>query len=161
MNWQLSNRGDPYALPIANRHYNRQKPESNQFVPPGKCIVLLTPKSDALWVSSWPIKEYVKHQWAGAWICTCFRNESNVLSSLLIKEAVAVTKFIWGEPPNLGMVTFINLQKVRKKRDWGRCYRKAGWTPCGSTKGGLLALHILPDQMPQPMEAYDPQLKLL
>lgn len=149
--WRLSHRADPAALPLADRHYNRQKPGTPQFVPPGRCIVLLTTAADALWVSSWPFAEYVKHEWAGAWICSLFRNESALLSSALIREAVAITRRIWGEPPAFGMVTFVNTAMVRKKRDYGRCYRRAGWRPCGTTKGGLLALRIAPDEMPAPV----------
>src|SRR5262245_7684536 len=121
--WWLSHRADPRALPIADRHYNRQKPGTPQFVPPGRCLVLLSQKADALWVSSWPFAKYVKHAWAGAWICSCFRNESETLSSDLIREAVAISRWFWGEPPELGMVTFVDTTKVRRKRDWGRCYR--------------------------------------
>ena len=151
MNWHLSPRAAPLALPIADRHYNRQKPGTPQFVPPGRCMVLLTENADALWVSSWPFAQYVKHQWAGAWVCSCFRNESQVLSSELIREAVALTRGFWGEPPELGMVTFVDTDKVRRKRDWGRCYLKADWKRCGWTKGGLAALQILPHQMPEPI----------
>lgn len=154
MNWTLSHRADRDALPLADRHYNRQKIGSPQFVPPGRCIVLLSRTKDALWVSSWPFAEYVKHQWAGAWICSCFRNEGPQLSSLLIQEAVAVTRSIWGYPPDLGMVTFVDASQVRHKRDPGRCYLKAGWQRCGKTKGGLFALQIKPDAFPEPQEAY-------
>ena len=150
MNWFRSHRADPRALPLADRHYNRQKPGTPQFVPPGRCIVLLTEQADALWVSSWPFAAFVKHAWAGAWVCSCFRNESSLLASDLIREAVAVTRYIWGTPPSLGFVTFVDRGKVRRKRDFGRCYRKAGWEVCGETKGGLLALRLLPDAMPLP-----------
>jgi len=75
MNWYLSHRADKRALPIADRHYNRQKPGTPQFVPPGRCCVMLTENADALWVTSWPFAEYVKHEWAGAWVNSCFRNE--------------------------------------------------------------------------------------
>lgn len=151
--WRLSHRFDPRALPMADAHYNRQKPGTPQFVPPGRCIVLLAENADALWVSSWPFAEFVKHAWAGAWVCTMFRNESSVLSSTLITEAVAITRGIWGKPPSLGMVTFVDRTKVRKKRDWGRCYRRAGFEPCGFTKGGLVALSLNPERMPEPMVA--------
>lgn len=150
MIWRLSHRADPDALPLADRHYNRQKVGSPQFVPPGRCLVLLSECKRALWVSSWPFAEYVKHQWAGAWICSCFRNEGAGLSSELIRQAVAVTLFVWREPPSLGMVTFVDAAKTRRKRDPGRCYRKAGWEPCGMTKGGLHALQLLPERMPEP-----------
>lgn len=148
MRWTRSHRADKRALPLADRHYNRQKPGSPQFVPPGRNIVLLTEKADALWVSSWPFAEYVRHAWAGAWVCTMFRNESAALSSELIREAVAVTRSIWGDPPPLGMVTFINSAKVRHKRDPGRCYLKAGFERCGMTKGGLHAVILRPERMP-------------
>ena len=161
MYWTISHRAHHRALPLADRHYNRQKPGTPQFVPPGRCIVLLTPNADALWVSSWPLKEYTKHQWAGAWVCSCFRNESQILSSKLIQEAVAATKYIWGRPPESGMVTFIDETRVRKKRDYGRCYRKAGWKPCGRTKGGLLALRLPPDAMPPCSIPKGVQLSLL
>jgi len=149
MHWHDSNRFDPRALPIADRHYNRQKPGSSQFVPPGACLVFLTANADALWVTSWPKPEFVKHAWPGAWINSCFRNESHVLSSQLIREAVAITRYFWVNVPDIGIVTFIDTKKVRKKRDFGRCYRKAGFRPCGWTKGGLLALQMLPHEMPE------------
>lgn len=158
--WRLSHRADPAALPLADRHYNRQKPGTPQFVPPGRCLVLLTAETDALWVSSWPFAEYVRHAWAGAWICSCFRNESDSLSSELIRQAVAVTRWRWQEVPALGMVTFIDPRKVRRKRDFGRCYRKAGWQPCGNTKGGLVALQLLPDAMPEAMPPQGAQMEL-
>lgn len=147
MHWEISNRADRRALPMADRHYNRQKPGTPQFVPPGACIVLWHPH--ALWVSSWPLAQYVKHQWAGAWVNSLFRREDSApLASLLIIEAIAATKAIWGSPPALGMVTFIDCEVVRRKRDFGRCYRKAGFRVVGETKGGLLALGIDPDDMP-------------
>lgn len=161
MNWELSHRADREALPLADRHYNRQKPGTPQFVPPGRCIVLLTTDKTALWVSSWPFPEYTKHAWAGAWLCSCFRNEGLILSSLLITEAVAVTRSIWGTPPTLGMVTFVDMTKVKKKRDFGRCYRKAGFTVCGHTQGGLLALQLLPHQMPALAPPHSNQLQLI
>ena len=41
MNWRLSHRADPEARVLADRHYNRQKPGTPQFVPPGRCLVLV------------------------------------------------------------------------------------------------------------------------
>ncbi len=160
MYWQLTNRADRRAAALADRHYTRQTVGSRQFVPPGRCIVLLSTNQDALWVSSYPYAQYVKHQWAGAWLCSLFRNESAHLSSELIRQAVAATRFLWGAPPALGMVTFVDPAKVRTKRDWGRCYRKAGWHPVGSTKGGLVALQLLPDEMPAPLAPRGVQLSL-
>jgi hypothetical protein len=150
MKWVLSNRADPDVRPLADRHYNRQKIGSKQFAPPGRCLVLKTIDLNAFWITSWPFAEYVKHEWAGAWICSAFRNESEYLSSELILDAVAATIDKFGNAPELGMITFVNSSKVRKKRDPGRCYLKAGFKYCGKTKGGLIALQLLPENMPQP-----------
>jgi hypothetical protein len=150
MRWSLSHRADPNARALADRHYNRQKIGSPQFVPPGRCLVLYarTSTGQAFWITSWPFAEYVKHEWAGAWVCSAFRNEAAALSSELITEALAASKAYFGAPPPLGMITFVDSGKVRRKRDFGRCYRKAGFKPAGFTKGGLHALQILPEAMP-------------
>lgn len=99
MLWHLSDRADPRALPLADRHYSRQKIGTPQFVPPGRCIVLLTAEAHACWVTGWPYAEYVRHAWAGAWINSFFRNESPHLSSDLIRQAVAATRARYGTPP--------------------------------------------------------------
>lgn len=132
MTWTKSNRADPKAREVADRHYNRQKPGSPQFVPPGRCLVLYAenPNGKALWVTSWPYAQYVKHQWAGAWICSAFRNEGAGIASELIREAVAATVAYFGEPPEQGMVTFIDRKKVKPTMahgvpTWGRTYELA------------------------------------
>lgn len=121
MLWEQSTRNDPKARALADRHYNRQKIGSPGFVPPGRCLVLYakTETGEAVWVTSWPFAEYVMHKWAGAWVCSIFRNEGAALSSFLIREAVAATIAEFGKPPELGMVTFVNSSKVRTKRDPG------------------------------------------
>ena len=161
MRWRLSNRADPTARVIADRHYNRQKIGTPQFVPPGRCLVLLSEVGGgALWVTSWPFAEYTKHAWAGAWVNSCFRNEGAGLSSELIREAIAVTRWRWPEVPELGMITFVDAGKVRKKRDPGRCYRKAGFKHVGFTKGGLWAFQLTEEAMPEPLAPDSRQLVL-
>ncbi len=155
MRWIRSHRADPEVVPLADRHYNRQKIGSPQFAPPGRCLVLKTEGLDAFWITSWPFAEYVRHAWAGAWVCSAFRNEGEHLSSELIREAVAATVAEYGPAPALGMITFVDTKKTRKKRDPGRCYLRAGFKNCGMTKGGLIALQLLPEDMPQPVRAID------
>jgi hypothetical protein len=157
MNWKLSNRFDPAARAIADRHYNRQKIGTPQFVPPGRCLVLVMP--GAFWVTSWPFGEYVKHRWPGAWVCSAFRREApcQIPASQLILEALAATRWNFGEPPILGMVTFLDRSKVksirvRSKDTWGRTWQLAGFEPDGETKGGLLAFRIRPENIPGPDE---------
>lgn len=132
MIWKMSNRADPKARELADRHYNRQKPGTPQFVPPGRCLVLYTETESgkAFWVTSWPFAEYVKHQWAGAWVCSAFRNEDAGIASEMIKEAVSATRAYFGEPPELGMITFIDTKKVKPTKvhgidTWGYTYKKA------------------------------------
>src|SRR5882672_7983641 len=108
MKWIVSHRFDSDVLPLADRHYNRRKVGSPQFMPPGRCVVLLTPGEDALWGTSWPFAQYVKHAWPGAWVNSIFRNESTDVASELIRAAVAATRSTFGDPPPIGMVTFIN-----------------------------------------------------
>lgn len=118
----------------------------------------LTETGRAYWVTSAPFAEWVKHAWAGAWICSAFRNEGAGRASDMIVEAVAATRAHYGTPPDLGMVTFIDRKKVRPiivrgQEVFGWTFRKAGFAECGETKGGLLALQLLPEGMPPPEKA--------
>lgn len=159
--WRLSWRADPHGRQLADRHYNRQNIGADQFVPPGRCLVLVA--EGALWVTSWPLPEYVQHAWPGAWICSAFRNERRDLhlSSDLITAAVAATRWRFRETPALGMMTFIDPTKVRRKRDPGRCFRRAGFVEVGRTKDrDLVVLQLRPDAMPEPAPALGTQLGL-
>lgn len=110
----------------------------------------------AYWVSSWPFAEYTKHAWAGAWVCSAFRREGAAgVASDLIWEAIAASRWVWGEVPDLGMITFIDRAVVppitrRGEPVWGYSYRRAGFKEVGETRGGLLALQLLPEDMPAP-----------
>ncbi len=160
--WTLSWKADPRARPLADRHYNRHSPGRPQFVPPGRSLVLLTPEAGALWVSSWPIAAYVRHAWAGAWMNALFRNERPdlYLSSELILEAVAATRARWAPPPQ-GIVSFVDPRHVRRKRDPGRCYRKAGFEHVGYTKDLRLWVYQLPPAlMPAAAAAHGEQERL-
>lgn len=158
LNWRLSHRADPVAVAIADRHYNRQKPGTPQFVPPGRCLVLLSDDTTALWVTSWPYAAYVKHAWAGAWVNSLFRNEGAHLSSDLIRQAVAVTLWRWSWPP-LGMITFVDAGKIRSTNP-GYCYLQAGFKRVGHTVGGLVALQMLPQDMPKAESPLEAQMEL-
>jgi hypothetical protein len=160
MIWRPSHRADPAAVALADRHYNRQKPGTPQFVPPGRCFVMLTPEADAVWVTSWPFAEFVRHRWAGAWVNSLFRNESAHLSSDMIRQAVAATRWHWPDVPPLGMVTFVDATKVRRKRDPGRCYLRAGFRNVGETVGGLVALQLLPADMPDAAQPLGTTMRL-
>ena len=157
----MSHKFDAAGATIADRHYNRRAVGSPQFVPPGRSVVLVSVCGRAAWITSWPFAEYVRHAWPGAWINSLFRNEGAGLSSELIREAIAATLAIWPEAPTLGMVTFVDASKVRRKRDPGRCYLRAGFKRVGETKGGLLAFQMLPGEMPSPVPAIGSQSRLV
>lgn len=168
MIWQMSTRGAPHSRAIADRHYNRQNIGAINFVPPGRCLVLhaKTATGRALWVTSWPFAEYVKHEWAGAWLCSAFRNEGAGRASDLIQQAVAATRAFYGDPPALGMVTFLDRSKVkpimvRGKATWGWTWRRVGFRHVGETQTlGLMALQLSPDDMPAAQYAMNSQPRL-
>ena len=165
--WRKSWRADPKSREIADRHYNRQSIGAANFVPPGRCLVLRaeTATGRALWITSYPFAEYVKHEWAGAFVCSAFRNEGAGLSSDLIRRAVAITRWRW-QPPELGMITFVDPSKVpgvkvRGKTVYGYCFLKAGFKHVGETKEkGLWAWQLLPEDMPEPLRPYSDQHEL-
>lgn len=112
----------------------------------------------AFWITSWPFAEFVKHAWAGAWVCSAFRNEGAGIASAMISEAVAATLAFYGEAPSLGMITFVDRRKViptivHGEKVFGWTFRKCGFVDAGETKGGLLALQLLPAVMPPPRAA--------
>lgn len=142
--WRMSWRADPVVRVLADRHYNRQKPGAGQFVPPGRCLVLKTFDGSAVWVTSWPFAEFVAHSWPGAWVNSLFRNEGSLLASDLIRWAVAHTRAVWPEVPDLGIVSFVDAAKTEPKEVPGWCYRRAGWSHVGFTQSGLYAFQQLP-----------------
>jgi len=158
--WVRSWRTDPRVRPLADRHYNRQSVGAQDFCPPGRCLVFTTADYGAFWVTSWPFAEYVKHAWAGAWVCSAFRRETGPLASAMIRDAVAATRAHYGEPPELGMVSFVDASKVRRSREPGRVFRLAGFRLVGETKGGLLAYQLPPADMPAAERAIGDQASL-
>jgi len=81
----------------------------------------------------------------------------------MITQAVAATRAYFGEPPKLGMVTFIDRRKVkptmvRGEKTWGYTWLKCGFEYVGETKGGLMALQLRPERMPMPRYACGTQL---
>ncbi len=138
-------------------------------MPPGRCMVLKHMEGDvctALWGTSWPFPEYVKHAWPGAWVNSVFRKECDGQASDFIREAVALTRSHWQEDePALGMVTFIDPlhvkpRMIRGRPTWGHSYLQAGFKHVGYTKAGLWAFQILPADMPVPLLTTEEQAKM-
>lgn len=129
MTWIITNKGDQACRALADRHYSRQKPGTRLFTRPGRNLVLRTEDASAVWVT-W---SGIRDDGIDAWECTIFRNESEHLSSDLIREAVAVTLREWGEPPPDGIITYVDQTKVRSANP-GFCFLRAGWARVGYSK---------------------------
>lgn len=138
--WVQTKDADPDGRALYHRHYSRRVYKDGRqpakFVGPGSYVVLILPELDALFVWRKFIDDAIPKQ-VGI-NCAVFRNEGRRLSSDLILEAEPFALAKW--PDDRRLYTYINTQKVRRKRDPGRCFRKAGWTPAGWTRGGLLIL---------------------
>lgn len=137
---------DPRAVALYNRHYSARKSKTSidhtryGFSGQGQSLVLITEDCNALFGWNHSLIERDDHQEGVN--CFVFRNESSILSSLLIKDADLWAWQRWGK---LRLFTYINAKKIRHKRDPGRCFLKAGWRNCGFSKSGLVILELLPE----------------
>jgi hypothetical protein len=147
-NWRVSYRADPLAAALADRHYSRRRIGARQFAPPGRALVLVTHNADALFVMSHQRPEFTRHAFPGAWVCSLFRNESHTLSSRLITDALAVTRFLFGPVPTAGVITFVDPRQVKQKRHPGFCFRRVGFREVGRTRRGLIVLRLTPPELP-------------
>lgn len=150
--WRRSHKFSVASRLIADRHYNRQKVGTPQFVRPARSLVLRSADGGSLWVSIAP--KFQMHDWPGSWENQIFRREfGDVIASEMIRHAVAHTLAEFGEPPELGMITMVDADEVRHKRDPGRCYLKAGFKRVGVTKvHKRIVFQLAPADMPEPCE---------
>lgn len=131
--WKEVLDGHPVGCQLADRHYSRKTKGAPLFVGPGKKLVLITPNYKALFV--WRKCEYRLDNQKGV-ECTIFRNESDILSSELIKEACL---WAWQKWPGARLFTYVNTEKVKSSNP-GYCFLMAGWKKCGTNKTGQLLL---------------------
>lgn len=133
--WRKVRRCDVRARHLADRHYSRQTVGATDFMASGRVLVLLT--QDALGV--WGVIENLDPVGNRRWRCSIFRNESLVLSSALITEATDRTYVYWSRRyhalPPVPLTTEVDPTKTLRKRDPGRCFRRAGWTVVGIVRG--------------------------
>ncbi len=142
MNWRRTGRADPAMAKLADKHYSRQTVGSPQFSPPGQVITLIVPefwpyKAAAGWVWHRPHPDVEAKRMDGfdGWHnCCFFRNESDLLSSELIQEAIGWADEEWGVP-KFGYDTYVWPEKIQSSNP-GYCYQKAGWTKAGWSKDG-------------------------
>lgn len=138
--WMIAKDGDIQARAIFGRHYSfhhyRDGRLHKLFVGPGEKIVLITAQGNALFI--W--RKFIDKSGQTGINCTAFRNESQIKSSDLIKEAMS---WAWRKWPGQRLYTYVNAAKIRSTNP-GYCFKQAGWKLCGQTKKGLKILEIFP-----------------
>lgn len=136
--WWLTKDSDLDCAELYERHYSRYRyadgraRDNDQFVGPGKKLVLRTERGDA--VFAW--REFIDDSGQDGFNCAVFRNESQHRSSDLIRQADTVADVGWGYRRHY---TYVDPKKVRSTNP-GFCFIAAGWRRCGFTKGGLIVL---------------------
>lgn len=132
--WHVVSRCDVRARALADRHYSRQSVGARDFMASGRTLVMLTDDERAVW----GVIENLDPAGRTQWRCSIFRNEGAGVSSTLIREATARTFTYWrshyGRVPGR-LTTEIDTEKVRRKRDPGRCFLRAGWERVGLGRG--------------------------
>lgn len=172
--WKHVHHLDVRARLLADRHYSRQTIGAPEFCPPGNKIVLLGLNDDALWVSHRPDPkaglELKRMDGYDYFDNSYFRNESGERASDLIRQALAITRFLWQDydPPD-GFHTFVNEAKVRPtivrgKPVYGWVFQKAGFVLSAErTKERGLLRYVMPldDYLRiEPLEPVYEQLRL-
>lgn len=132
--WHPVRRTDVRARRLADRHYSRQTPGAREFMASGKTLVMIACDAAAVWGAI----ENMDPAGGRRFRCSIFRNESLILSSVLIAEATARTYAHWraryGRLPAVPLTTEVDPSRVLRKRDPGRCFIKAGWRRVGVSR---------------------------
>lgn len=130
--WRAARDGDPIGREIYRRHYSaRRYADGRQpalFVGPGQKVVLIAHSDDALFV--W--RKFVDDSGQQGINCAVFRNESPHRASEMILDAES---YAWERWPGERLYTYVDAAMIRGSNP-GYCFKCAGWSVCGLTKGG-------------------------
>jgi hypothetical protein len=118
---------------LADRHYSRQKVGTNQFMPPGRTMVLRNAEGTVVFGWLWQLK---RDDGEDGYNCSIFRNESSRLSSEIIIEAEEMAVAEWGA--NRGF-TYVRPSDIASPNP-GFCFKQCGWKFVRATASGL---HLL------------------
>lgn len=128
--------GNASARFLFDRHYSRRHYADGRqpklFVGPGEKMVLTTHCARGLFV--W--RKFISGDGQQGVNCAVFRNETDALSSDLIKEADRLADQRW---PGERHYTYVNARKI-KSTNPGYCFIQAGWRRCGITKHNKLII---------------------
>lgn len=139
--WYSANKAAPAVIDLYSRHYSAVKNGKSKvhwrnhgITPPAASMTLLTAGSDALFV--WIQSKFRKDGLKGI-ECTVFRNESSILSSVLILEAEILALQKWRDQPQF--FTFVKPSAI-KSSNAGYCFMAAGWHREKTLPSGLVLL---------------------
>lgn len=146
-------------------HYSRQTPGAADFMANGRTFVLVGRDDLSVWgvientapVPPQLLAAYRRGEYAPAqrWRCSIFRRDpasSGPVASEMVRSATEVTYARWfrasyrhsrGGPRwvmPVPLTTEIDPTKTRRKRDPGRCFRRAGWEVLDEDRNGLVVL---------------------
>lgn len=145
-NWYSIKDCDPRGLALYLRHYShiskpgRVRRGHTGFAGMGQKTVLLTTDGQALFVWRYQIGRMDGQLGVE---CSIFRNEGDILSSCLIREAMDIA---WRRWPTARLFTFVNASMIRSTNP-GYCFQMAGWKLAGKSKSrGLLIFECLPEK---------------
>lgn len=144
--WWITRDGDLDCLDLFLRHYSSDKRvrwrDGELFVGPGEKLVLRTADGRAVFVWRNFVDDCIDQrtgQRQQGVNCAVFRNESEHLSSALIRQADRIADAVWTDRRHY---TYVRREAVASSNP-GYCFLRAGWRRCGLTKGGLLVLERL------------------
>lgn len=148
--WFLTKDGDATILDLYDRHYPsegvRERRKVSQFVGPGEHIVLRTDRGDAGFV--W--RRFIDDSGQRGVCCSFFRNEGQILSSELIRQADAIADLAW---PCARHYTLVDAEKIRSAHP-GACFVAAGYRWAGRTVSGKEVLAKPPNCACYPKRRY-------
>lgn len=135
--WLRVTKFDPRSAALADRHYNRRKVGSPQFMPPGQTVILLSDDEQAIfgWWRPDPASGLKAMNGKDGWTCTIFRNEGPALSSALILAAEMTLLETGTDCGPDGLLTYVWRAKIRSVNP-GYCFKQAGWTKIGVSADG-------------------------
>ncbi len=146
--WYSVTDADPRLYALYRRHYSYEKVRNypgkvrlrqNGLTPKmqgfGDYLALLSGDCRAGWIWTRP-PDGVSQSGQHGVVCVLFRNESDVLSSELVREA---SDLAWRKWPGQRLYTYVWDTKVQSINP-GYCYKRAGWRTCGRNADGRLTL---------------------
>lgn len=142
--WRRVTKFDPRTAALADRHYSRRTVGSNQFMPPGQTLVLLSEDEAAVfgWWRPDPKSGIKQMNGLDGWTCTIFRNESMAYQSsdLIVEAERELLAQDWAHPigPD-GFITYVWDRKVRSVNP-GYCFKVAGYRVTGRSADGRKTL---------------------